>query len=397
MPLPLCLNDSIDYIVKCNNYQRDQLKCTVIINNNLNETCLFDYDNGIDFLYNISANEVFFILNNYLYNFSVLSFVFCFAILFSCLFLAHCVYNPMITQFKIELDKNRELYETDAYLFEYLEEFYELSNNDLSGDFLKSLKFKYIKQETPKGCVLMNYDYKNESFNYYSKKSNIIPFQYLDVVSRIYVVKYNCKSLYIDNYDNLDKDRDNDNDNNKDCDRDRDKEMNVYLDTSYSCFYKPSKINISKTKKLEFKSNKYKYLGTIEKFVTNCKYNNYRINNSNIDISNQKFQSEYDINDENKGNDIFFINKYHDLNENLDLDKNQNDLDKNQNLHENLHENQDENLDENLENLSDNSSDNLECDEISNISSLNSNEKFQIKERNVSFKSFKKIFSSNKN
>ena len=379
MPLPLCLNDSIDYIVKCNNYQRDQLKCTVIINNNFNETCLFDYDNGIDFLYNISANEAFFILNNYLYNFSVLSFVFCFAILFSCLFLAHCVYNPMITQFKIELDKNRELYETDAYLFEYLEEFYELSNNDLSGDFLKSLKFKYIKQETPKGCVLMNYDYKNESFNYYSKKSNIIPFQYLDVVSRIYVVKYNCKSLYIDNYDNLDKDRDKDNDNDKDND------MNVYLDTSYSCFYKPSKSIISKTKKLEFKSNKFKYLGTIEKFVTNCKYNNYRINNSNIDISNQKFQSEYNINEENKANDLFFINKYNDLNEDQNLNEDQ-DLNEDQNRNENQ-----------KENLSDNSSDNLECDEISNISSLNSNEKFQIKERNISFKSFKKIFSSNKN
>tara|TARA_E500000178_G_scaffold46745_1_gene41965 strand:- start:130 stop:1311 length:1182 start_codon:yes stop_codon:yes gene_type:complete len=393
MPLPLCLNDSIDYIVKCNNYQRDQLKCTVIINNNFNETCLFDYDNGIDFLYNISANEAFFILNNYLYNFSVLSFVFCFAILFSCLFLAHCVYNPMITQFKIELDKNRELYETDAYLFEYLEEFYELSNNDLSGDFLKSLKFKYIKQETPKGCVLMNYDYKNESFNYYSKKSNIIPFQYLDVVSRIYVVKYNCKSLYIDNYDNLDKDRDKDNDNDKDND------MNVYLDTSYSCFYKPSKSIISKTKKLEFKSNKFKYLGTIEKFVTNCKYNNYRINNSNIDISNQKFQSEYNINEENKANDLFFINKYNDLNEDQNLNEDQDlneDQNRNENQKENLNENQNRNENQ-KENLSDNSSDNLECDEISNISSLNSNEKFQIKERNISFKSFKKIFSSNKN
>ena len=34
---------------------------------------------------------------------------------------------------------------------------------------------------------------------------------------------------------------------------------------------------------------------------------------------------------------------------------------------------------------------------MSDVSSLNINEKFQIKERNISFKSFKKVFSSNKN
>lgn len=50
----------------------------------------------------------------------------------------------------------------------------------------------------------MNYNNNNNSFDYYCKKSNSIPFPYLDVVSRIFVVKYNCKKLYIDNYDNID-------------------------------------------------------------------------------------------------------------------------------------------------------------------------------------------------
>ena len=136
MDLPQCLNHSIDCFVKCNDINDI---------NDINDSCFVDLDDNVD------SNNIFYILNHYLYDFSVLSLIFSCAAVFSCLFLSQCVYYPMIQKFKIELDKNRELYDTDAYLFEYLDEFYDLSENKLCDDFLESLKNKYIKQETPNG------------------------------------------------------------------------------------------------------------------------------------------------------------------------------------------------------------------------------------------------------
>ena len=46
---------------------------------------------------------------------------------------------------------------------------------------------------------ILNYDYKNESFNYYATKSNTIPFEYLEVISRIYAVQFDCKNIYKQN------------------------------------------------------------------------------------------------------------------------------------------------------------------------------------------------------
>ena len=67
---------------------------------------------------------------------------------------------------------------------------------------MNSLQNKYLKQNTPKGEIILKYNNLNSSFDYYCKKSNSIDFPYLDVVSRIYVVKNNCKKIYFDNYDN---------------------------------------------------------------------------------------------------------------------------------------------------------------------------------------------------
>ena len=49
----------------------------------------------------------------------------------------------------------------------------------------------------------MNYNFENEYFSYFLNiKSYILPFEFLDTIARIYCVKYNCKNIYIDNYDN---------------------------------------------------------------------------------------------------------------------------------------------------------------------------------------------------
>ena len=84
-------------------------------------------------------------------------------------------------------------------MFDCLDEFNNLKNFKLTNKDLKNLKKKFIKKETKFGTIILNYDYKNEGFNYYTKKSNTIPFEYLEVISRIYAVQFDCKNIYKQN------------------------------------------------------------------------------------------------------------------------------------------------------------------------------------------------------
>ena len=133
----------------------------------------------------------------------------------------------MINDFVLAYKNNNKLYEYDNFLFEYLDEYNELEDKDLDEEYLKLLKNKYIIYNTSYGDIILYYSFDNSSFNYYAKSSNLIPFNYIDVVSRIYVCEYDCKKIYIDNYDNTLKDEDEDEDEDE-SDQDKDKK-NVVL------------------------------------------------------------------------------------------------------------------------------------------------------------------------
>jgi len=61
---------------------------------------------------------------------------------------------------------------------------------------LDTLKNNFIIEKTPLGNVLMFYNNKKETFEYYS--DNSIPYRFLEVVSRKYVLTFKCRFLYID-------------------------------------------------------------------------------------------------------------------------------------------------------------------------------------------------------
>lgn len=67
---------------------------------------------------------------------------------------------------------------------------------DLTEEKLNSLKNNIIMEFTPLGNVILFYDNEKKAFNYYSDK--VIPYRYLDVCSRKYVLTYFCKEIYID-------------------------------------------------------------------------------------------------------------------------------------------------------------------------------------------------------
>ncbi len=61
---------------------------------------------------------------------------------------------------------------------------------------LDKLKNSFIMEKTPLGNVLMLYNNKRGSFEYYS--DNTIPYRYLEPVSRKYVKMFDCRPIYFD-------------------------------------------------------------------------------------------------------------------------------------------------------------------------------------------------------
>ena len=234
--------------------------------------------------------------NNGIINIVTLLFVLCSSLFCSVVFVSNYVYSSMVNQFVTKYNTNRELYEFDPYLFEYLDEFKTMKSCVLTVDFLNSLKYKYLKHNTPKGEIIMNYNHSSCSFDYYCKKSNIIDFTYLDVVSRIYVVKNECKNIYIckcENYDyGLDAEIDDADvcadDEIDDADACADADACTDTDVVDSCltnskekecsiFYNKSNNKTKSNESIKYISNQYKYKGTIDDFYSYCETNKYII------------------------------------------------------------------------------------------------------------------------
>jgi len=59
---------------------------------------------------------------------------------------------------------------------------------------LDNLKNSFVMEMTPHGNVIMFWNQKNGVFSYYS--DGTMPYRFLEVVARKYVIMYNCKDLY---------------------------------------------------------------------------------------------------------------------------------------------------------------------------------------------------------
>jgi len=73
--------------------------------------------------------------------------------------------------------------------------------NNASREFIinerfNGLKNNMIMEKTPLGNVLMFYNNSRSSFEYYSDST--LPYRYLEVIGRKYVITYNCKRIYVD-------------------------------------------------------------------------------------------------------------------------------------------------------------------------------------------------------
>ena len=269
----------------------------------------------------------------------------------------------------------------DIFLFEYFEEFDDLINRDLSENDLKKLKNDFIKVNNRFGEIIINYDYVNQGFNYYCKQSNSYSFEYLESVSRIYVVNYDCKNVYVCDYEDEEKQNDIDNSNSNSNDGLKEEKKSVFFNRKK----KNNSYNITSIngKNKEIISNKYKYKGNIEKFAKICKFHDYNIIKSelNYDIITDAGFYDYKIDffklEKNKNNKIIdnsnIIIKNKDFFLDLLKSGSNTNIDSNEEVFENL---------ETQSNISDFS-------DISSFEELNMDDK-KTKKSFLSFKDFKK-------
>lgn len=80
------------------------------------------------------------------------------------------------------------------YEDKYKDKFEQLEYTNTDETKLNNLKNNFIMEMTPHGNVIMFWNQKNEVFSYYS--DGTMPYRFLEVVARKYVITYNCKDLY---------------------------------------------------------------------------------------------------------------------------------------------------------------------------------------------------------
>ncbi len=160
-------------------------------------------------------------------------------------FISVFVYKPK----QLQVDEYEKNY---LYLWKYDDKFCALSDRVLNEDELNGLKLLMIEEETPDGNVTMTYNHEMSAFWYYTKNKNIA-FKYLEVAAQNFVIKYDCKSVFIidDEHNDQISDENNENDN--------DEVDKIVLDAVFVQPKRPrtKQIKIKKTNRFTYKGSEY--------------------------------------------------------------------------------------------------------------------------------------------
>jgi len=167
------------------------------------------------------------------------------------------------------------------YENQYFTEYDDLKEKDLTEEFVKDLILNVIREETPKGEVIMYYTHETGSFIYYSKTKEI-PYKYLETLARKYVIIYDCKKLYIDIRKEYEKglNKYNEMKENKNLGvvagevGSEDGKKKKQLFASFKTYNRKGEVNIKQKDKiyiLREKANRYSYRGKIEEYKEDYK------------------------------------------------------------------------------------------------------------------------------
>lgn len=92
---------------------------------------------------------------------------------------------------------DKSVVEVASYENKYYDKYDEMESEDLDEDYVKTLKNNVLYEMTPKGRIIMYYDFEKESFTYYCDTKDV-PYLYLETVARKYALTYHCKKIVVD-------------------------------------------------------------------------------------------------------------------------------------------------------------------------------------------------------
>ena len=111
------------------------------------------------------------------------------------------IHSTRLYKYVKDVDKEEKENENKAqdepYENKYYDRFEQLECEDLEEDTVKGMKNNALYETTPKGKVIMYYDFEKESFVYYCDTKDI-PYLYLETVARKYALTYDCKKIVVD-------------------------------------------------------------------------------------------------------------------------------------------------------------------------------------------------------
>ena len=208
-----------------------------------------------------------------------------------------------------------------AFENRYFTEYDDLEEKDLTDKFVKDLTLNVIREETPKGEVLMYYSHEMESFVYYSKTKEI-PYKYLETLARKYVIMYDCKKLYVDIRKEYEKglNKYNEMKENKTPEggtgraggeggEGGSEKKKKQLFVSFKTYNRKGEVNIKQKDKiyiLREKANRYSYRGKIEEYkeeeeqnekmdeLSDCMESNGVVKDKKIDFSSFKKMNKHE-------------------------------------------------------------------------------------------------------
>lgn len=103
------------------------------------------------------------------------------------------IQDSLKNEIKINESKISELQEN---MYNNIEELEQQAKQHIIDEQLKKFKKNFIIENTPLGNVLMFYNHDKLAFEYYSDLT--IPYRYLEVIARKYVLTFDYRPLYID-------------------------------------------------------------------------------------------------------------------------------------------------------------------------------------------------------
>ena len=105
--------------------------------------------------------------------------------------------NNELTDKAKDKDKDKDKSKDISYENKYYDKFQEMESEELDEEDVKSLTNSVLFEMTPKGRIIMYYNFEKETFIYHCDTKDV-PYLYLETVARKYALTYHCKKIVVD-------------------------------------------------------------------------------------------------------------------------------------------------------------------------------------------------------